>query len=92
MLNDDYTCMDFFKFYYNVKLEYRPKDRSMTIPIVFLLCTFSALLIIHGLLIFEKDFLYFLEGCVIGPMLIFYISLLLPPKKEEKGNIALFMS
>lgn len=52
MLNDDYTCTDFFKFYYNVKLEYRPKDRSMTIPIVFLLCTFSALFIIHGLLVF----------------------------------------
>lgn len=52
MLDDSYSCMDFFKFYYNVKLEYRPKERSMTIPIVFLLSTFSAIFILHGLLTF----------------------------------------
>lgn len=81
MLNDDYNCTDFFKFYYNVKLEYRPKDRSMTIPIVFLLCTFSALFIIHGLLVFKKDYLYILQYSIIGPMVLLYCSLLLPPKQ-----------
>ena len=53
MLDDQYSCMDFFKFYYNVKLEYKPKKRSMTIPIVFLLSTLATLIIHHGLLIFH---------------------------------------
>lgn len=52
MLNDSYTCFDFFKFYYNVKIDYKPKSRNLTVPIVFLLSTFAALFILHGLLVF----------------------------------------
>ncbi len=53
MLNDNYSCFDFLKFYYNVKLEYKPKNRSMASPIAFLLTTFCSLLILHGLLVYK---------------------------------------
>lgn len=52
MLDMNYTCCDFLKFYYNVKLEYKPKSRSLTIPITFILTTLVALTIFHGLLVF----------------------------------------
>jgi hypothetical protein len=50
MLNDNYTLFDFLKFYYNVKLEYKPKDRSYIIPIVFLITALCSIFIINMLL------------------------------------------
>lgn len=52
MLDDSYTCCDFLKFYYNVKLEYKPKSRNFTIPTVFILTALCSILILNGLLIF----------------------------------------
>lgn len=37
MLNEDYTCCDFVRFYCNVKLAYKPTNRSCTIPMVFII-------------------------------------------------------
>lgn len=92
MLDDDYTFCDFFRFYYNVKLEYKPKDRSLTIPIVFLLSTFTSLVILHGLLMLKQPYFYTVEAFILGLMLLLYLSLLMPPKLEEKGNIAMFIN
>ena len=47
MLNNQYTVLDMFKFYYNVKIQYQPKDRSVTIPFVFLVCSICSLLILN---------------------------------------------
>lgn len=80
MLDDKYSCCDFLKFYYNVKLQYKPQSRSYVIPIVFLLTSICCLLILNGLLKFTKLYFYIGEGVVIGIMLLLYISLLTPPK------------
>ena len=80
MLNNDYSCFDLFKFYYNVKLEYKPKKRNLQIPLVFLLCTFSALLIMNGLLVPYDIWMYLVEGVLLGSMLILYFTLLMKPK------------
>lgn len=53
MLDDRYSCFDFLKFYYNVKLEYKPKNRSIITPVAFIVTAICALLIQHGLLIFK---------------------------------------
>ena len=50
MLNDQYTCIDMFKFYCNVKIDYRPKERKIQIPLVFIITTFVAIGIINALL------------------------------------------
>lgn len=52
MLDDKYSCCDFLKFYYNVKLEYKPKSRSFVVPITFILTTLCSVLILNGLLTF----------------------------------------
>lgn len=93
MLDNDYNCCDFLKFYYNVKLEYRPKSRSLTIPITFIMTTLVALTIFHGLLVFQDDFFFFyiLEAILVGVMLLLYFSLLLPPKKEQPENIQMYI-
>lgn len=82
MLDDHYTCCDFLKFYYNVKLEYKPKSRNFTIPIVYILTALCSILILNGLLIFEYEYLYIIEGVIIGIMMMLYFSLLVPPKIE----------
>lgn len=92
MLNDEYNCLDFLKFYYNVKIEYKPKSRSYVIPFVFFTTAFCSLLIMHGLLMFKKQYFYFLESVILGIMILLYISLLLPPKTQDKQNIALYVN
>ena len=84
MLDEKYNCFDFLKFYYNVKLEYKPKSRNYTLPIVYLITVLTSLLILHGLLEFKRDYFYILEVVIIGMMLFLYSTLLLPPKTEEK--------
>ena len=37
MLDDNFTALDMVRFYCNVKVEYKPKERSYTIPVVFLI-------------------------------------------------------
>ena len=91
MLNDDYSCMDLFKLYQNVKLQYKPKSRSLQIPIVFILSTFCALFIVNGLLLLEEVWMYVLQGLVVGFMLIFYLTLLRRVKTEPKGDITKYI-
>lgn len=58
MLDDEYTCFDFLKFYYNVKLQYKPKSRSFVIPTVFILTAACCLTILHGLLVYRQNYFY----------------------------------
>lgn len=92
MLNDEYSCLDFFKFYYNVKLDYRPKDRSLVMPIVFVLSTFCCLLIAHGLVEIKQDWMFAIEVVLLVLMIVTYLSLLRKPPQEPQGNIQTFMS
>lgn len=80
MLDDDYSCFDFLKFYYNVKLEYKPKKRNIITPLAFLLTAVCSLIIFHGLLVYKYDYFYFVEGAIIGFMILLYLSLLVGPK------------
>ena len=91
MLDDKYTFLDLFKFYYNVKLQYKPKDRSLQIPIVFMVSLVSAVLILNGLLVPNYDWMYAVEGILFGFMFLFYLTLLRKPKTEPKGDITKYI-
>jgi hypothetical protein len=54
MLNEDYNCLDYFKFYYNIKMEYKPTDRSCIKPFLLILGVLFTVLTSHGLVI-PKD-------------------------------------
>ncbi len=92
MLDEKYNCFDFLKFYYNVKLQYKPKSRNYTLPIVYLITALTSLLILHGLLELKRDYFYILEVVIIGMMFFLYATLLFPPKTQEKQNIALYVN
>jgi palmitoyltransferase len=54
MLDQEYSCLDLVKFYCNVKLEYIPKKRKYTVPIIFLLTTLLNVVVINVLLFFAE--------------------------------------
>ncbi len=56
MLNEDFSCCDFIKFYYNVKMQYKPKGRSLTIPFIFLITTFVCIVITNILISFTNKY------------------------------------
>lgn len=35
MLNNNYSCLDYFKFYLNIQVRYEPQDRNWRMPILF---------------------------------------------------------
>jgi len=37
LLNDNYTLMDHVRFFFNLKIKYEPKKRSLKIPMFFIL-------------------------------------------------------
>lgn len=80
MLDNNYSIFDMFKFYYNVKLEYRPKNRKLTIPIVFIVSYLCSLLILNTLIEFTNVALLYIQIAIMAPMILLYLSLLLPPK------------
>lgn len=84
MLNNNYTACDFLKFYYNVKVQYQPTHRSYIIPIVFFITTIFSVLVVNGFLEFSENYIYIFHGVSLLIMLSLYISLLQPPKYEQK--------
>lgn len=84
MLNDDYSCCDFIKFYYNVKVQYHPTDRSNKIPIIFFLTTIFTVFVVNAFLQFNQYYLYYIHGGSLLLMISLYISLLRSPTFEEK--------
>jgi hypothetical protein len=58
MLNEDYSCFDFVKFYCNIKIEYKPKRRKYVIPLLFLIGFIINVGLVNILIDFSED-LYF---------------------------------
>jgi ankyrin repeat protein len=92
MLNDQYSFMDHFRFYFNVQIKYEPQNRSFLMPILFVLSTVMVISTVHVLLKgnFEgmpPDYYY------LAPLGMFYIAfyavyffLLVAPKGLPKGK------
>ncbi len=78
MLNEEFSCCDFIKFYCNIKIEYKPKGRRFIIPILFLVGFILNVGIINIFLSFKEEAYLYTEILIFSIMLIFYLSLLLP--------------
>ena len=83
MLNNKYTMWDMVKFYYNVKIQYKPNNRSYQMPIVFISCTIIGLAIMNTLLKPKEMFYYYIEGGIFLLLFILYFSLIYPPTKSR---------
>ena len=86
MLDEDYSCCDLVRFYCNVKLEYRPKTRNMSIPMVFLVSLAVNGAIINLMLRFKEWYPIYIQIFVIGSMLLLYFTLLKGPDRVEKKD------
>lgn len=84
MLDDRPSCFDFLKFYYNVKVQYKPQTRSLKIPVVFIITALCAILILNTQLVFKEYWIYIVQGVVIGLMLVLYLSLLSAPDIPDR--------
>jgi hypothetical protein len=86
MLNEQYGCCDFVKFYCNVKMEYRPKGRSLAIPMVFLATFLLNTLVLNLSLKFTDWLPVYLEIVVLASMMILYLTLLRGPGRPGDRN------
>jgi len=75
--------MDLLKFYCNVKIEYKPKGRKLTIPIIFIISFFINVAIVNILINFTKDYSWIVETCIMIPMILLYFSLLYGPDRSD---------
>lgn len=80
MLDEQYTFMDLIKFYCNLKLEYRPKKRKLTIPIVFLVALALNIAIINIFFHFVEWYPIYVETIALGTMTLLYLTLLKGPE------------
>lgn len=71
--------MDLIKFYCNVKIEYQPKKRKYTIPLIFITCFLLNLGILNTLINFTKDYSLYVEALIMGLMILLYLTLLITP-------------
>lgn len=76
MLDERFSIFDMVKLYCNIKIEYRPKKRKYTIPLLFIVFFVLNLFIINFLLKFVQDYVLYTEAAFMGLMFCFYISLL----------------
>ena len=83
MLNENYGLMDFLKLYCNIKIEYRPKNKGILLPLVFLFSTIISLLSINTILIYTNDYAFSFQFVLFLLLLLFYFSLLIPFSKPE---------
>jgi hypothetical protein len=83
MLDEQYTFMDLIKFYCNLKLEYRPKKRKLTIPIVFLVALALNIAIINIFFHFVEWYPIYVETIALGTMTLLYLTLLRGPEPLE---------
>jgi hypothetical protein len=79
MLVEDFSVLDLLKFYCNVKIEYKPKRRKLTIPIIFFITFFINITILNVLIDFTHQYSIIVETCIILPMIVLYFSLLFGP-------------
>ena len=83
MLNEDYGCCDMVRFYCNVKMEYRPKYRNLTIPTVFLLTLVFNLAVLHLNINFNEWYLIYSEIVALLTMSLLYFTLLKGPSPPD---------
>lgn len=83
MLNEKFSLMDLLKFYCNVKIEYKPKSRKLTIPVIFFISVIINVAILNVLIEFTKDYSTLVETCVIAPMMLMYFTLLYGPPRSD---------
>jgi hypothetical protein len=79
MLDEDYSCCDLLKFYCNLKIEYKPKKRNLTIPIVFLIALVTNTVIINIFFHFMEWYPIYIEVVALGTMALLYLTLLKGP-------------
>ena len=80
MLDENYTCCDWIRFYCNVKLEYRPKKRKLTIPFVFIISLILNIGILNLGIVFYEWYPIYIEILVVSTMSILYLTLLRGPQ------------
>lgn len=84
MLNNSYSYFDVVKLYCNVKLQYTPKTRKLTNPIIFLLALLLNLAILNYMISFKEIYSYIAEGIIMLIMLFLYLLLLRGPTKPDE--------
>lgn len=88
MLKEDYSCLDFVKFYCNIKIEYKPKRRKYIIPLLFLTAFVINVGITNLFLSFADDLHFYAQLLIFAAMLLLYLSLLLPIPKQEPRELS----
>ena len=81
MLDEEYSCNDLVKFYCNVKLEYKPKRRKLTVPMVFIVALTFNVVITNLFFRFTEWYPIYIEAIAIGCMTLLYLTLLKGPEK-----------
>ena len=76
MLDEKYSLGDMMKFYCNIKIEYRPKKRTFTIPLLFIVSFVLNLFIINMFLKFTDEVTFYAQIVFMAIMFAYYISLL----------------
>lgn len=84
MLDEDYSCCDYVKFYCNLKIEYKPKSRSLKIPLVFLVSLVVNVAIVNLFFRFVEWYPIYVEAVVLGTMTVLYLTLLKGPEQPDK--------
>jgi hypothetical protein len=82
MLNESFSCLDLVKFYCNVKVEYKPKKRSCTIPIIFLFAFIVNLVILNITIRFTDSYGLAAEAVLFGVLILSYLTLLRGPPQH----------
>lgn len=76
---------DLIKFYCNIKIEYKPKQRKFTIPSIFMLGFVMNVAIINIFIKFTENFAFYSEIVIFGMMILLYLSLLLvKPQNQQR--------
>lgn len=66
-----------------MKIEYRPKRRKLTIPIIFFVTFFVNIAILNVLIDFTNQYSIIVETFVVLPMIMLYFSLLFGPAPAD---------
>jgi hypothetical protein len=87
-LNDNYTWLDYVKFFMNIKIKYEPRKKSLLMPLVFLALALLIVGTINYALDFKTEYNYILwiQNVMFGVLIIFYVTLIFHSPKLERGS------
>lgn len=84
MLNNKYGLLDYIKFYLNTQVRYEPVERSICMPILFLLSALfiivSAHMLVRAPFLVQNNLYIIVPSCFYGLFFIIYLTLLRSPK------------